>query len=215
MEGVQSNIMAIDREIPRKLFHLGAGVMLAFLVGFGLVNAWHLAAVVLAGFIVSLAMRKKRLPVIGWFLGRMERQDAMATFPGRGAFFFFCGMLISVAIFPRDVASASIIVLAIGDSVPLLVSRRFGGPRVMGRPITGGLVGLCGAFLGAALFLPVQEALVASLAGMAIETVDTVRGRRIEDNVTMPLAAGVAVMLLRIFFLPQVPIAASRMFVST
>jgi dolichol kinase len=191
-------MMVMSRETVRKLFHLAAGVSLAFLVGFGVMNAWHLAAIVLSGFILSLAMRKKRLPVIGWFLSRMEREDAMVSFPGKGAFFFFCGMLISVALFPRDIASASIIVLAIGDSVSPLASRRLGGPWVMRRPVVGSVLGLVGAFAGAALFLPVHEALAASLAGMAIEAVDSIRGRRIEDNITMPLAAGIAVMLLRL-----------------
>jgi dolichol kinase len=197
---VQSKVMALSKETQRKLFHLAAGVAFAFLVYEGIASVWVLAAITLAGFIVSAAMRRRRLPVIEWFLRRMERDDAMATFPGRGAFFFFCGMLITVAIFPRDVAAASIMVLAIGDSVAPLAWKQFVRNRkhVTGRAIPPTVVGLLAAAAGAWAFVPLQDAFAAAAAGMAIEAIDSIRGRRIEDNITMPIAAGIAIMLLRI-----------------
>jgi dolichol kinase len=197
---VPSRMMDANRETARKLFHLTAGAVLAFLISFGAVNVWHFVAITLVGFAASAVRRKKRVPVVEWFLRRMERDDAMATFPGKGAFFFFFGMLISVAIFPRDVAAASVMVLAIGDSVSPLIALRLRRSWGMKRPLEASAAGFMASFAGAALFLPMHEALIASFAGMAIESVDTIRGRRIEDNVTIPLAAGVAVILLRIIF---------------
>ncbi|MFH0956595.1 MAG: hypothetical protein V1813_01900 [Candidatus Aenigmatarchaeota archaeon] len=190
-------MMDVNRETARKLFHLAAGAVLAFLISFGVVNVWHLVAITLVGFAASAARRKRRVPIVEWFLSRMERDDAMTTFPGKGAFFFFFGMLISVAIFPRDVAAASVMVLAMGDSISPLIALRLRKSWGMKRPLEASAAGFVASFAGAALFLPVHEALLASFAGMAIEAVDTVRGRRIEDNITMPLAAGAAVLLLR------------------
>lgn len=196
--------MALSKETQRKLFHLSAGVVFAFLIYDGLANVWVLAAITLLGFGVSAARRKRKMPFFEWFLRRMEREDDIATFPGRGAFFFFCGMLVSVAVFPRDVAAASIMVLSLGDSVAPLAWRRFARYRKHtppGRAIRPTVLGLLAAMAGAWAFVPLHEAFISAAAGMAIEAVDSIRGRRIEDNVTMPLAAGAAIMVLRTLLL--------------
>jgi dolichol kinase len=190
-------------ETERNLFHLAMGLLIVLLIYFGLIDVWVMLWITVAGFFVSLLHRRRTVPVIGWFLRRLEREDVMESFPGAGAFFSFVGMLLSLAIFPRDIALASIIIFVVGDSVSPLVGIRFGRmrhPMSKEKALEGSAAGLTAAFLGAVLFVAPHEAFMASLVAMAVEAVDYVKGRRIEDNITMPLFSGITIMALRAIF---------------
>ena len=189
-----------SHETGRNVFHVIAGLAVAFLFYLGIIDVWALLAVTLCGFALSVARRRKKVPVIDWFLRRFEREDVMGKFPGRGAFYLFLGMLLSAALFPRDVACASMAILALGDGVSPIVGMHKGRirhPLSPGRMLEGSVAGFIAAALGAMLFVPLPEALLASFIAMAVEAVDTVKGRRLEDNITMPLVSGIVMLALR------------------
>ncbi len=188
-------------ELRRNLFHATVGMAFAVLVYLGIANVWALAALTLLGFAASLARRRRRLPVIEWFLSRFERESAMREFPGRGAFYLFVGMLISTALFSRDVAAASIAILAIGDSVSPIVGLsggRLRHPVNKGRFFEGTAAGFISASLAAMLFVPPSQAIIASFFAMMAESLDSVRGFKVEDNITMPLVAGLSMVAARL-----------------
>ncbi len=193
--------MGLGRETERNLFHMALGLSIAALLWAGMIDVWMLIAVALLGFLASLARKKRPIPVLDLFLSRFEREDAMQNFPGRGAFFLVIGSILAVAVFPKDVALASIMILAIGDSVSPIVGLRHGSikhPLSGSRMVEGAVAGFIAAFLGAMLFVAPHEALIASAVAMTFEAVDTLAGFRVEDNVTIPLVAGLVVMALRV-----------------
>jgi dolichol kinase len=55
--------------------------------------------------------------------------------------------------------------------------------------------------MGALIFLPWFEALAASLIAMIVEAFEIKMGReQIDDNIVMPLVAGIVVMVVRSIF---------------
>ncbi|MBN2331352.1 MAG: hypothetical protein JXC85_06055 [Candidatus Aenigmarchaeota archaeon] len=188
-------------ETRRNIFHLVLGMLVVAGIYLGVLDVWIVLAVVLVGFLISAASRKRPLPIIGWFLRHFERQhDIDAGIPGRGALFFGVGLLLTMALFETDIVLASITVFVLADSISPLVGVKIGKVR---HPLSdekfleGSMAGFLFAFLGASLFVSPIEALLASLFANVIEAIDFIKGRRIEDNVTMPLVASITISLLR------------------
>jgi dolichol kinase len=99
---------------------------------------------------------------------------------------YIAGCFLAVAVFPREVAVASILVLALADSVASYVGRRW-GRRPFG---TGSVEGSTVFFLVAFLILvPVAgwgvAAVVAGLTALVERT-----PWPLDDNLTVPLTAG-------------------------
>jgi len=187
-------------ENGRKLFHLTLGIFITALLYFDIIDVWIILPITLAGFLVSAIKRRKRMPITEWFLRRFEREENIATMPGKGALYFFVGLLLVLALFPKDVALASVIIFSIGDSIATMVGMRVGRikhPLSSTKFLEGSAAGFVWALLGALLFVPPLEALAASFFAMAVEGIDFIKGRRVEDNITVPLVAGVTIMIMR------------------
>ena len=188
-------------ETRRNLFHLIIGILIVAGIYYMLIDVWVLLTVVVIGFLISAASRKRPLPLIHWFLRHFERQDDVdGGIPGRGALFFGVGLLLTMALFERYIVLASITIFILADSISPLVGVKIGKVR---HPLSdekfleGSLAGFLVAFLGAMLFVSPLEAFLASLFAMIIEAIDFIKGRRIEDNITMPIVAGITILLLR------------------
>jgi len=190
-----------DLEMRRNLFHLGIGTLVAVLLYFNVLNVLIILLVTIAGLLLSLTSRKKRVPVVGFMLERFERPDVAGSFPGKGATYLFLGILLSVALFPRSIALASIMILTMADSVPCLVGSRgrIRDPLNDERFLEGTVAGFLLAFIAASFFVSPIEAFIATAFSVVIESFEKINGRRIEDNVAIPLVAGLSMILLRMF----------------
>ncbi|MBN1897070.1 MAG: hypothetical protein JW789_05130 [Candidatus Aenigmarchaeota archaeon] len=190
-------------ETKRRIFHLILGLFMVFLLDQHIIGVYHLVAVTLIGFALSFLHRKRKIGIIEWILrhfGRKTEED----FPGKGAFFLLVGIILAVSLFPEDIALASIVILSIGDSISPLIGTRFGKikhPLSRDKVLDASAAGFFLAFMVATLFVSPLEAFIASFLSMMIESVDYVKGRRIEDNVTIPFIAGLSILVLRIFIL--------------
>ena len=104
-----------------------------------------------------------------------------------------------VLFFPKDIAMASIIILAFGDSV----SRIVGPYGYLKHPfhdakfLEGVIAGAAAAFLGALLFISWLPALAASIISMLIEGIDLkVKVFKIDDNLLIPIVAAITIFLI-------------------
>lgn len=188
-------------ETERNLFHLVYGILVIALIYFNIIGVFSLFVLVVIGLIASIVNRRRKLPFFVWFLSRLERKKDLDNFPGRGALYITIGFLISVAFFPTSIALASIAILTFGDSLPALFGKRLGKvkhPFSEKRYIEGSIIGFIAAFLAAFLFVPALEALLGSLVALGIESIDSVKGRRIEDNISIPLVAGLVMFFIRL-----------------
>src|SRR3989338_1899475 len=142
-------------ETRRQIVHLMLGLIVAVSIYFGFLEVSELLAIFLAGILISIISRKHKIPIIDWFLDRFERADTKTKFPGKGAIYFFVGAFFSVTLFEKDVAAASVLILALGDSIAPLIGQfgRIRHPFSDAKFLEGMLAGIIAAFVGASFFV--------------------------------------------------------------
>ncbi|MBS3136733.1 hypothetical protein J4401_07310 [Candidatus Woesearchaeota archaeon] len=183
-------------ELERKVIHLIFGVVLSLAIYNGVANGLILASLTIAAFVLFWCSKFTNIWPMEWVLNRFERPDVRKTFPGKGSLFYLIGAVFSVILFPKDVAAASIMILAVGDSVPklfgILVSE---GKLPSKKTLYGGIaMGIAVSFLFASFMLRWEEALVSSIVAVYLGTMDI----GIDDNLIVPLSAGFIILAVRL-----------------
>ena len=190
-------------EWNRQLFHIFLGICIVALLVYDFIDKKIILAAIIVGMAISYLSKKTRLPVIHDLLEIFERKEDRQKFPGKGIIFYFIGVYASLLVFPKDIALASIMVLALGDSISHLYGLHFGRirhPLSKTKFLEGTIAGFVFGFIGALVFLPWREALTASLAAMIVESIAIKIGtQQIDDNLIIPFVAGAAVWLIRFF----------------
>jgi dolichol kinase len=109
---------------------------------------------------------------------------------------FAAGIALTLLIFPPPVSYAAIAVFTVGDVSATLFGKGLGRhtiPYNKGKKIEGTLFGILFASLGAYLFtLNPLKAVIAAAVGMTVESLPS----PINDNLTIPIAAGITLLLL-------------------
>lgn len=192
----------IKFEWGRQIFHISLGIFIVILLLYKLIDEKIVLTTAITGLIFSYLSRKIRIPVVYQLLQKFERKDDIKKFPGKGIIFYFTGVYISLLFFPKDIAMASIMVLAMGDSISHLFGIHYGKtkhPLSKIKFLEGTVAGFAAGFLGALVFLPWHEAFFSSLAAMIFEAVEIKVGtKQIDDNLTVPFVAGAAVWVIRL-----------------
>lgn len=189
-------------EIKRQLFHIFTGILIVLLLYFEIINGYILFIIAIIGFVVSFYSRKYKIPYIRFLLKTFDRKKDINNFPGKGAVFYLLGCTISVLLFPLDIAMASIMILALGDSV----SRLVGPYGYLKHPfhnekfLEGVVAGWMAAIFGAIIFVPMLHAIIASGIAMLIEGVDLRIGEfKVDDNLTIPIISGFILFISALF----------------
>lgn len=199
-------------ELRRQLFHIFLGLATIVLFYFEIIDALFIFIVLILGVILSLLSRKYKIPIIYWFLKRFEREDVIQKSPGKGSIYFLVGVLLTIKLFPKDIALTSIMILALGDSVSTLIGINFGRTKhfINGsgkKLLEGTLAGIVAAFIGCLVLIfsipnfsvAILEAAIACIGAMIIETIDLqVNKQAVDDNIIVPLSAGAIITLMRI-----------------
>ncbi len=190
-------------ELNRQLFHIFLGMVIVLLLRFGFLNKELILIVIIIGLILSYLSKKIRIPIIYELLEKFERAEDLKKFPGKGIIFYFIGAYIALLLFPKEIAMASIMVLALGDSISHLYGLHFGKikqPFSKTKFLEGTIAGFVAGFLGALVFLPWFEAVLASLAAMIVEAIEIRLGtQQVDDNLIVPFVAGSVIWLVRLF----------------
>ena len=109
--------------------------------------------------------------------------------------FHAMGIALSLLMFPTRIGYAAIAVLTLGDSSASIFGKRFGKRKIpfnRGKSVEGSIIGLFFAFLGALLFVDPITAGIGAAAGILIEALPL----PLDDNLLIPIAAGVSMYLL-------------------
>ena len=133
-----------------------------------------------------------------WF----DRVDVQR--PYVGAYWFFFGMGLAFFVFPFDIAVSAALVLAISDSASTLFGMRFGRVKIAEhRTLMGTNAFVLSAILICYFFLPYPNFLYVAVIAGFFEIIPGIgKIRRIDrhgilnDNWIVPLAVGIAAMLL-------------------
>ena len=186
-------------EIRRQLFHVCLGLVLVSLLNHNLISSHDLFWILVAGILTSWISLRHRIPVVAWFLDKFERKQVR---PGKGAITYFIGAILALELFPRDVAFAAILVLAVGDGVSSLVGP-FGHLKTKlsdKKLFEGTIAGAAFGGAAAMAFVSPLEAFIAATVAMLFEAVEIRFNQNLlNDNVTVPLVAGTMILLLRNF----------------
>lgn len=175
-------------EVKRQIFHLFLGISIALLYNFHILSARRMFIILTIGILLSIASSKYKIPGIAWFLERFERKHA--KFPGQGAIFFILGCFTVIGLFPPDIASAAILVLAVGDSFSTLVGKHFGKHKMGSKSIEGTVAGIVLGFLGAFIFVPFLTAFLGAFVAMLAEALDIkLFNRVVDDNLLVPIVS--------------------------
>ena len=191
----------IKLEIKRQPIHILSGLLIIALLYYDLLSPLILSALVIISVIASILIKKTRPKVIYRLLQFVEREENLEHIPGKGLIAYLAGVLVVVTLFDKDIALASIMILALGDSISRLVGPfgRIRHPFNNAKFIEGVIAGMIAASLGSMLFVKPYEAIAASFFAMLIEGIDLKVSRfKVDDNITIPIISAVVIWILRI-----------------
>jgi len=191
--------MISKKEVRRQVTHIVLGSILAISLTIGLFN--QLIMIYLTFFIILLSYltgHGYKVPVFYSFIKSMGRKNE-SVFPAKGLVFYMIGSTLATMLFTKDIAIASILILAFGDSLSRLIGPRgyikhpFNNKKFIEGIIAGGAAGAVMAWM----YVPLFYSLLASSAAMFLEGLDIeVNGYRIDDNLTIPVVAGAVMFLI-------------------
>lgn len=143
-----------------------------------------------------LRLNGVQIPILTDFTLSLSREGERRLFIVR-PLMLAIGILAALLFFPENIAYGSLAIVAGGDSAAAIVGERFGRARIRGKSLEGFTAGLIAASILSSIFVSPILAFVGSTAAMLIE----LAGAWIEplgaaDNFTMPITAGVAMILL-------------------
>lgn len=193
-------------ELRRQLFHACLGIALTLLLFYGIFTATHLFVILVIGIILALLSKQYRIPIIAKFLDIFERDNVKTDLPGKGAIYFFVGALLAIKLFPMDIALASIMILALGDSISHIVGKNYGKTQLWinkhnDKLFEGTVAGIILGFFGAYGFVGPVLAFFGAAFAMTAELVEMKLGEAIiDDNILIPLVSGTVMLLLRVYF---------------
>ena len=195
-------------ELTRQAMHLLFGLLLALFAAKHELAWLAMLATAAAGLAVSYiiknaastknAILRAARRIAAGAMRLVERKEELQKFPGKGAIMLFLGAGVTAALF-RNEAAAAIIILAAGDSFSHVFGRLAGRrrhklPFAAEKTAEGSVAGFVFASAAAAMILPVWIAIAGAAAGMIAEALNVrVLGRKIDDNVTVPLAAAAVI----------------------
>ena len=191
-----------ELEYRRQLAHFLVGAVLSIGIYIQIFPTTLLAIVALVGGTSVFFVKRQKLVFLKKILGVFERDHHMEKFPGRGVFYFVVGAFLTSMIFGKDIASVGILILSIGDSITNIVGKDFGHLPLFYNPkknMEGPVVGAMLATVGASLYIPFHYALFASSIAMFVESLPLkIKNFEIDDNVTIPLAAGLVIYVMKL-----------------
>lgn len=193
-----------DIEIQRKVAHICVGLFIIITFYFQILTSKHLFLGLIFFTLLSFLSLKFDIPIARSLLNNFEREKDIIKFPFKGMIFFLGGCLLTIRLFPKDIALASIMVLTLGDSISFLCGAKLGKTKLSFnklKNIEGILAGILFAFLGSIFFVNITEGFFGSLIAMIVEGAGFKIGvSDIDDNFIVPLAAGTMMYLIRTQF---------------
>ena len=188
--------MVTKVEIKRKIVHLATLVVpvgytltseetvLTFLVPFFLC---FLTVDLLRHFHSGLASLFRK-----YFFGRVLREEEKPTLMGSTYFLF--STILTILLFPKSIAIASLLILIVADTAAALVGRGIGRISIFGKTLEGSLA----FFFSSLLIVWIYPNLNRFSGGLAAlgATVIEILPIKVNDNLTIPLVAGAIMFFL-------------------
>ena len=128
---------------------------------------------------------------VTWIAAKKSEFYEFATAP----ISFAVGIVFSLIFFPEPANYAAVVILALGDSFATIFGKKMGRiklPFNKGKHVEGSVFGFLFAFAGALLFVTPFKAFAGAAAGMLIGGLPL----PVDDNLTIPIAAGIVLTMI-------------------
>src|SRR4030066_1735799 len=176
-------------EIKRKIFHLAT---LIIPVGYALTSE-ETAILFLVPFFIALLLvdllrhfHSGMASLFGkYFFERVLREEEKPTF--MGATYFIFSTILTILLFPKSIAIASILILILSDTAAALVGKWIGRVNIFGKTLEGSMAFLITSLLIVWIY-PNLGRFSGSLAALGAALVE-VLPIRVNDNLSIPLVA--------------------------
>ncbi|MFC1749433.1 phosphatase PAP2 family protein [Pseudomonadota bacterium] len=182
------------RELRRQIAHMLTGIFILFLLRYNIAGIELLIVGLILGGMLSLGLKFYRLPLIYPLVKYFDRPKDLEFFPGKGAFFFFLGAVLSLFLFEKNIAMAAIAIMAVGDSMTAIFGTYFGrikNPFNPNKHLEGTIIAIICSTLAAFYFVSFEKAFLAATLAMLIESMRIpFLDKSIDDNVAIPMIAG-------------------------
>ncbi|MFH2020969.1 MAG: phosphatidate cytidylyltransferase [archaeon] len=184
----------LGHDSRRKLVHIGLGTLFVVFIPFIAQERYILIllGMMVLALLLSIFTKYKKPKLIINFLKYFDKPKDLANFPGKGAVYYLISAFIAISLFEKNIASAALIILAVGDPAAYFFGRYYGKNKIIINPrklLEGTLAGIFFGTLAASLFIPFKIAFFGAVAGMIAEAID-LEGLNLDDNLTIPLTAG-------------------------
>ncbi len=174
-------------------------VLFSFLIYYNLFPLWFFIPFIFLCLVLSLIYKKHEIPGIRFFMRHLEREENLKTFPGKANIYFLTTCIILVSFFSKEISAASVMILAVGDSVSFLIGY-FGKLKSSlheKKNIEGFIAGVVGAGFAASIFVPLYPAFVAAVISLFFEFSEIkLKKRKIDDNFYVPLISAIVLVIL-------------------
>lgn len=129
-----------------------------------------------------------------WLETFVLKRERPGVFPLGGAVFFFLGTFCAFLLYQPLYAAAAVAVLAFGDSTSTVIGKTWGKHKLLvnrEKSWEGSLAFFTFSFVALLFFVQPQKAAMAAFLTMLVEALP-----RIDDNFSVPIAAGLFLTLL-------------------
>jgi dolichol kinase len=179
----------------RRLFHAASGLVIWALLRFTGIDSWAAAALfgALAAAGLAFDIARLRVPALNRLFFRIFPALTSPRERNRVASstWFFAGVALALAFFPRPFAEAGVLVLALADSAASWFGRRYGRRRFGSGSVLGSSVFWVVTMV---ILWPVAGVLPGLTAATAVTLIEAVPWR-LDDNLTVPIATAAALAL--------------------
>jgi len=188
------NSLSKNVNLRRKIVHLFYGFTLVFLIDFNILTRERFLVIVLGWAILLVASAiwlPKPISSIVLYFERDKSPRVLAY----GPFIFTVSSFISFLVFPKSIAIASIINLAVGDSINALVGYHF---KKEGKRTEASVAAVFASALVCLQYVgPIKAIAGAAATGLIEFTEPKIGKRKINDNALIPLLSGLAMKLAK------------------
>ena len=177
-------------EIKRKMVHLAT---LVIPVGYALTSEETVLLFLIPFFLALLLVDFLRHFHSGmaslfekYFFRRVLREEEKATFMGSTYFIF--STILTILLFPKSIAIASILILILSDTAAALIGKWMGRIQIFGKTLEGSTAFLITSLLIVWIY-PHLNRYSGSLAALGATCIE-VLPIKVNDNLSIPLVAG-------------------------
>ena len=188
--------------LKRGLFHIFGGLFIPIVALFLPKTVLIISLGVVTFIFLTFELVRFRAQGINkWFLSFFQpllREEEASRLTGTS--YMLIASLIAFLVFPRDVAVLALSFLAVGDAVATIVGKQVGKRKLLGKTLEGDLACFVSCLVIGFIFhyAGLNISLLTILVGSVGATIAEAVPLPINDNLTMPLVAGLVMTVMQL-----------------